>query len=153
MCRIPETVFLDAQHCIWASGDVAQFELNQLLREAETRGVQLGAAQEFAQLVIPAGGQRWTRDLAERFVRARNAHMKGFAAEMLLLTSIMVAFADAALEEVMPAHVASLRFLYTVQVLVFLGDGALAHLELLEELLAAHHDLFFPEETSIGRHH
>ena len=121
VCRVPETVFLDAQHCIWASGGVAQFELNQLLREAETRGVQLGAAQEFAQLVVPAGGKRWTRDLAERVVRADNAHMKAFAAEMLLLTSIMVAFADAALEEVMPAHVASLRFLYTVQVLVFLG--------------------------------
>ena len=61
---------------------------------------------------------------------------------MLLITPIMVAFADAAIEEVMPAHVASLRFLFTVQVLVFLGDGVLAHLELLEELLAAHHDLF-----------
>ena len=50
--------------------------------------------------------------------------MKAFAVEMLLLTSIMVAFADAALEEVMPAHVVSLRFLHTVQVLVFLGDGS-----------------------------
>ena len=113
VCRVPETVFLDAQHCTWASGGVAQFELNQLLREAETRGVQPGAAHEFAQLVVPASGRRWpsTRPLAERVVETRNAHIKGFAVEMLLRTPIMVAFADAAIEEVMPAHVASLRFL------------------------------------------
>ncbi len=142
LCRVPETMFLDAQHCIWASGGVAQFELNQLLCEAETRGVELAAVQEFLQLVVPAGGKRWTRDLAARVVRDDKAHMRAFASEMLLLTSIMVAFADAALEEVMPAHVATLRFLYTVQVMVFLGDGVLAHLRLLDEILAAHHDLF-----------
>lgn len=111
------------------------------IRKAETCGVQLGAVQEFIRLVVPAGGKRWTRDLTARVVRGDTAHMGSFANELLLLTSIIVAFADSALEEAMPAQVASLRFPYTVQVLVFLRDGVLAHLGLIEELLAAHHDL------------
>ena len=62
--------------------------------------------------------------------------------DRLTLVSVMVAFADAVLDEIMPVHVAALRFLYTAQVIIMMGDDALPHLPLLEEILAAHHDLF-----------
>ena len=140
--RVPECLYFDAQHAIWASGGVAQYEINQFLNETQQRGLQLTTTGEWLKLVRCPGNMRWKPDLARRCPGGNGTHIRGFASEMLLLVSCLVAFGDAALTDAMPAHVACLRFLYTIQVLILMGDRLLAHLALLEELLAAHHDLF-----------
>ena len=46
LCRIPECMYLDAQHSIWASGGVAQFHINQIILEAERNELQIPQMQE-----------------------------------------------------------------------------------------------------------
>jgi hypothetical protein len=44
--RVPETLYYDAQHCIWASGGVAQYEINQLILATQRQGLDVPAIQE-----------------------------------------------------------------------------------------------------------
>ena len=39
--RLPETVQWDAMHCIWASGGIGQYEVNQFVREVTRQGLPL----------------------------------------------------------------------------------------------------------------
>ena len=42
----------------------------------------------------------------------------------------------------MEAHITCLEMMYTIQCIIMLGNRALPHLDLLEQLLDAHHQLY-----------
>ena len=44
--RVPETVQWDAQHCIWASGGIGQYEANGFVQEAVNNGIPLDQIQD-----------------------------------------------------------------------------------------------------------
>ena len=43
--RLPETVQWDAMHCIWASGGIGQYQVNQFVREVTHRGLPLAQVE------------------------------------------------------------------------------------------------------------
>jgi len=105
----------------------------------------LPTIQAFMGTVSCCSAPRWRRPLQQRLGPNNNSsHIRAFASETLQLVEIFVAFADMVLEPagIMPGHVLCLRFLYTIQVIIMLGDEACNHIDRFEDLLSAHHTLY-----------
>ena len=69
-------------------------------------------------------GGHWTRALDMRIVDSPRAHIRAFADETVMLDICLVAFADMVLEPlgIMQEHVLCLRFLFTIQTMLLMGD-------------------------------
>ena len=150
--RIPESVYWDAQHSVWASGGVAQYEVNQFVLEAVRHGVMMGTLQEFLGCVrLPSsfGSKGIKFDLARRLQRGNDTHLKAFASEVLALTPCLLAFGEMVIvgsamevEEALRPHVTCLALLYCIQVIVFMGDRSCLVARLFDEIVQAHHELY-----------
>ena len=83
--RVPECIYWDPMHVVWASGGIAQYEVNQLLREAASRGVAWPNLQTFIDQVsfFRRGRRGLGWNLQRRIVDNERKHMRAFAAEML----------------------------------------------------------------------
>ena len=64
--RCPEKVLWDAQHSIWASGGIAQYEINQLLQQAMLDGMGMPNIQAFLRTVHLPGRPHCTLNLPLR---------------------------------------------------------------------------------------
>ena len=81
-------------------------------------------------------GGRWTRALDMRIVAGPGKHIRAFADETVMFVSCLVVFADMILEPlgIMQEHVLCLRFLYTIQTMLFMGDKALSSIPCLDNI-------------------
>ena len=143
ICRVPECVNWDAMHSIWASGGVAQYQINQFAHQMKLCGVSLADFDEFARL-IRLKGESYRMRLSSRLKRGDDAHLRAFANESLALVTCLTVFSDAVLVPagVMAEHVQCLRLLYTMQCILFMGDAARQHARLLGILAKQHLDLY-----------
>ena len=142
--RVPVSVYWDPMHCLWASGGLGQYEINQWLREVRRHGVPWATLQGFVLQVKVPGPTRCNVQLEQRYVGGPTFHLRGFAAEMLVIVPWLIAFGDMVLAPggLMFAHMACLRLLYDIQVIIMLGDAAHRIVGLLVQIVAAHHDLY-----------
>ena len=154
--RIPESVYWDAQHSVWASGGIAQYECNQFIQHVIGFGIIPDALQTFLRQVhLPkASGSPHIRcDVMRRLARGDGAHIRGFASELLCLVPCLVAFADMVLTpiEALTPHATCLRLLYTFQTIIMQGDRARDVVRLLDEIIDAHHELYLLLYPSCGK--
>ena len=150
IARLPFSVYWDWMHCLVASGGVAQYELNQLLRriadERDERGrkvMSINMVQDFAKfLVFPKeGGFTPKLRLADRLRDKPNKHIKAFAAEVLGWSVVLGLFCEMVLVPAgrLKAEVECFRLLGRIIYLLRLGNGCVARLRLLRTLLHEHH--------------
>ena len=142
--RVPECILWDAQHSIWASGGVAQYEGNQLMHETKSAGVRWPLIDSFVRQTRHPGGTRFRRSLSERVTSGVDKHMRAFAGEMICVVAALTLVCDMILTPaaVLPAHATCMRMLFTTQFIALMGDSGLPHMQLLDELLEAHQVLF-----------
>jgi hypothetical protein len=142
--RVPESICWDAQHTIWASGGVGQYEVNQFLRAVSLGGVAFQHTENFVRQVMHPWRVRWTKPLADRVLLGEATHVKAFAGETIVLVASLTALCDMVLTPaaILEPHATSMRMLFTIQCLVLLGDSSIPHLQLLDELLEAHQAIF-----------
>ena len=144
--RVPECIYWDPMHIIWASGGIAQYEVNHFLRKAVSRGVAWADLQGFVDQVkvLPDKKVGLSWNLQRRCVDNARKQIRAFAAEMLAAVPCLVAFGDMVMAPSgeMAGHLACLRLLYELQVLLFLGSRAHLFVDLLGEVVAAHHDMY-----------
>jgi len=142
--RCPEKVLWDAQHSIWASGGIAQYEINQLLQQAMRDGVGMPNIQAFLRTVHLPGRPHCTLNLSQRIAPGQNTHMRAYASDMLELVEICVALGDMVLEPggMMAGHVFCLRLLHSIQCIILRGDEACRLADRLDDLLDAHHQMY-----------
>ena len=144
---IPRCVFWDPMHTVWASGGVAQYEANQFMAQALRLGVCMDTMQSFLRTVsasVTEPKRRLKMSLSKRLVDGDNKHMRAFASEMLFLMPCMVALAELVIAPMgeMEHHISSLKLLYTIQVAVMWGDRSCQFVDLLNDIVDAHHQLF-----------
>jgi hypothetical protein len=144
--RIPECVYWDAMHTLWASGGISQYEANQFLHGVVRNGVRLDMLQNFIGTIVLPGGNTNNRRFrfCQRLVAGDNKHIRAFAGEMLMLVPCLILFSDMVLVPagVMEPQVACMRLLFTIQVVIMAGDRAADIVDFLDELIWAHHDLY-----------
>ena len=83
--RVPECIYWGPMHIIWASGGIAQYEVNHFLREAVSRGFAWADLQGFVDQVkvLPDKKVGLSWNLQRRCVDNARKHIRVFAAEML----------------------------------------------------------------------
>ena len=145
LANLPYSIYWDWMHCLVASGGVAQYELNQLLRRIQLL-VPLSRLQDFAHHVAFPKGSEFEPKLclADRMRNGPTKHIKAFASEMLGWIVIVGLFCELVIvpSERLKAEIECFRLLGRIVYLLRLGNGCVAKLSLLKTLLHEHHVRF-----------
>ena len=108
VAKIPDTLFWDSMHTVYASGGVAQYECNQYAQEIIGIDISRGQLAEFKNKFTFSPGRGHLRSfvLQERIVRGNESHLRGFASEVLMLVKMFNAFGKMVLGPVglLPRH-------------------------------------------------
>ncbi len=145
IARVPECLYWDAMHCIWASGGIAQYEANQFLLCTSEAGIPLRMVNEFKnRFVLPIGSKTLHAfDLEERVVPGIDKHIRGFAQEIMSLLVVLFTFGDLVLRPrgLLLRHVRCMELLYEITELLTKPQGRcdVPHLRVLN---SEHHALF-----------
>ena len=129
--RVPDCLYWDSQHCLCSSGGVAQYNLNQFLREL-SKECSMEQLDEFTSCL--SWPRSWPRLGKTFFVdRVNNqdgAHIKAFASEVISAVHVLDFFADIHLRpnNLLNLHTVCLAKLVKVFDLLHLGDGVVNHL-------------------------
>lgn len=146
IANLPHSAYYDWMHCLVASGGVAQYELNEIVKVFRTHGVSLEDIDEFVEtLHWPRSQSKLRRGFFQScFVSSENGHSRAFAAETLSAITALGKFADAVVKPLGVAsdHVACFDSLRLIADLLSSGDCALQHVDLLKRTLATHHERF-----------
>ncbi len=94
IAQIPVSLYYDSMHSLWASGGVAQYELNQFIVAVVDVGVSWEQLQTWLDLfVFPPGRQHLKSfKLSDRVVAGPDSHLRGFAGEVLSLVTVFAQF-------------------------------------------------------------
>ena len=144
--NMPEGIYYDWMHNLVASGGIAQYEVNQFLLLVLNSRVSLEDLAQFQKTVHYPKSYNSIRslDLAARLVNQPGAHIKAFAQEVLSLVPMMIFFAEMVLMPlgVLPEHTLCLRYLNDILHILRHGDGAVAFVNTLGNLVRQHHELY-----------
>ena len=117
VCPVKQTYY-DWMHVLVASGGVAQYEVNELVKKIRGAGIRLKILDEFASNVLMPKSRP---KLPSTFFQDRindedNSCIRGFAAEMLTCIPILALFNDTILEPtgLLSEHVLCFRYLATI---------------------------------------
>jgi hypothetical protein len=144
--RLPDSLYWDWMHCLVASGGIAQYQVNQLLRALCTIGIGLKDVDAFfSQIALPSGRSKLTRNFCQdRVVDKAEAHIRAFASEMISLVQMLGIFADAVVKPAggLPRHTLCLDRVRELLAILVMGDEACRYTARLKELLHEHHVLY-----------
>jgi hypothetical protein len=139
-------------HCLVASGGVAQFQCNLVLRNLKASGISLKDVDDFAsQVIVPKTWQRLTKTFfADRYVDGEKDHIKAFASEMISVIAILGIFLDAVVRPlgILRDHVSCFDDLRSIVHCLRLGDDVVPLVPRVRQLLRRHHEAFaalYPE--------
>ena len=146
VCPVKHTYY-DWMHVLVASGGVAQYECNELLKIIKGQGISLQQVDLFAsQLVLP---KRYNK-LPKTFFQDRvnfddNTCLRCFAADMLVCIQTLVLFNDIVLEPlgILTEHRQCFQWLADIVDILTQGPWALEFLPELSVTIAKHNDLYF----------
>lgn len=146
VCPVQQT-FFDWMHILIASGGVAQYECNELLKMVKGQGISLEQVDVFASKVV---FPKRHANLSKKFFQERvnfddNTCLRCFAGELLSALPILVLFSDIILEPLglLPEHRQCLQFLADILDILTQGPRALQLLPELASAIAGHNDLYF----------
>ena len=142
IAKVPDSVYFDMMHNVFASGGIAQYEVNQFVRTVKAKGIALETLQEFIDSVSQPG-RKLNLKLKERVVDKDGKHIRAFASEVLVLVHLLSFFATWVLEPEghMQQHVKCLALLAGITDILFCTDP-MSFIALLRNLLVQHHDLY-----------
>jgi hypothetical protein len=142
----PMCEFGDWMHGYVASGGIAQYELNQIVRVIVAENVALEEIDSWiTQIQLPRGMCKLKRCFfATRIVDRPDAHIKAFAAEVLTAVTLLGFFLDAI---VAPMKLAILQpyidcFVMLRIIFTILQRADIQDLELLKDATQTHHSLY-----------
>ena len=141
--NVPDCIFWDWMHCMVASGGIAQYELNQLLRRLRAR-LPLEKLDVFAsQYIVFEKRHKLKARFAERVVDSDGAHIRAFASEVLAMVTVVGVFLEVLRlpDDFLVREVQCFRLLHRIFDLLRLGDAVHGKLGLLRTLVAEHHRL------------
>ena len=136
--RVPECIYWDAMHSVYASGGLAQIVCNDFMLVVLREGIPLASLQSFCEQVALPSGLRLRLGLEERLRREAPWHMRAFASEMLDVIVCLNVFSSMVLEPegLLPDWVRGLALLLNVTVMMTcLGDRAFNFVDLFEQRL------------------
>ena len=146
VAQVPLKIYWDSQHAYFASGGLAQYQCNQLVRNVKRLGWTLEDLDEFAQSIKPP---RSTDKLRKRFFQTRirlrdGKKLKAFAGETLSVISVLGYFCDAILKprRTLESHTRCFDLLRLLTDIILLGDRALEKGDLLQRTQCEHMKLF-----------
>jgi hypothetical protein len=146
LVAMPDCIYWDHMHMVYASGGVAQYEVNQLVRNIRDKGVAFHEIDTWVQaLQFPKEGvtKLPKRFFADRVVDADGKHIRAYAGEMLTAICVLGFFCDEFLapEGILTDHLACLGHLRTMT------DIFTSHrhdlVDTLEQATVSHHVAFF----------
>jgi hypothetical protein len=144
--RFPEGICWDWMHCLVASGGVAQYECNQLLRALVQAGISLKQVDEFCKTIVSPKTRAKLKGtfFRDRVVDRDGAHLKAFASEMLTAIQALGIFMDVVVKQagVMAAHAACFDRLREIVLILSRGDEACNFTSTLRGILKDHHEAF-----------
>jgi hypothetical protein len=132
---IPDGIYWDSMHCLWASGGIAQFELAGFLFALREAGLPLSAVSEFKDTFRFAGNKNLKHfHLADRMPLYPGQHLRGFASEMLMVLVVLLAFSRKVLRpaNLLPDHCRCLELLQELRCIVM-------PLKVLPDMIKARH--------------
>jgi len=145
LVRFPEAMYFDSTHCLWSSGGVGQFHINQFVRRITTRtALTLEDLDDFAHKIRGAHKLR-KPFFCERVVDDDFACLRGFASEMLTCVRTLMLFVQVVLKASEGAariarEIECFEQLSTVAECLRRGKQADAQIAL--QAWQEHHDLF-----------
>ena len=145
LARFPESAYWDSQHVLFASGGVAQRELNQLLRRVSRLYPLADIDRVLKTIVFPrAFGKRLNMRLAQRVVNTDKAGARTFASETIALLAGMVAVCVELLEPraQLLEEVACLKLMAEISGLLRQGDAVVRSLPRLRRAIEEHNVRF-----------
>ena len=146
VAQVPRKIFWDSQHAYFASGGLAQYQCNQLVRQIIRCGWSLGELDEFAQTItLPKSAAKLPKRFFQRRIRLRDGKkFKAFAGETLSVISLLGYFCDAILKPkgALHSHTRCFDLLRLLTDIILLGDRALEKGDLLQRTQCEHMRLF-----------
>ena len=142
--NIPHSIYWDWMHTVVASGGVAQYELNQLLRRISTT-IPLVHLDAFAKLVNHPARLRPPKMRFEKRVRnSSGAHINAFASETLHIMDVVKLFCDAMGQQLEHLRDELKCFGLLFRIVQLLRQGRIVgeRLRLLRLLVLKHHTMF-----------
>jgi len=144
--QFPSTIYWDWMHCTFASGGVAQYQVNALAMCVCSTGLDLAALDAFVATVsIGSGRSKLSKTFfSDRIVSRPDAHMKAFASEMLTAIQVLGIFADVVLKPMgaLGPHLQCFDMLREIANTLVLGDVVATMMPRMREVTKAHHELF-----------
>lgn len=142
--KFPTTVYWDWMHCMFASGGVAQYNVNAFLLEIVRVGLPLADIDEFAaKITTPSSKQKLTRTFfQDRTVLRDGAHIKAFASEMITAIQVLGIFSDVVLLPmgVLGSHIKCFDLLRELSGTLVMGDVVATMLGRAREVMQNHHE-------------
>ena len=156
VANIPDSLYWDWMHTLCSSGGVVQYELNGILNRLKAVHKNLPKKlDEFKKFVVlPKSQQKVMKRLSfeDRMVAKPGKHIKAFAGEVLSMVEVFGLWLQLIVEPENVLVEETKCFLLMGRILFLLrsGDRVLSKLQLLQQLILEHHDLFvrlYPEEA------
>jgi hypothetical protein len=145
--NLPFSIYWDWMHCLVASGGVAQYELNQLLRRVAVL-CPLEHLDEFSKFVKLPERHRFDASFEERVQDNDGSHIRAFASEMLSMFIIVGLFLDAVFAPLGLLEPEIKCFRLLARILYQFRRGDEVQVGLLRSLILEHHRLavsLYPE--------
>ena len=144
VAKVPKSRYPDWFHNLLASGGIFQYQLNQVVLQLQSLGVQPAAVDAFPVVFPKAHTKLKKTFFADRYVKNDKAHLKAFGSEVMTALTKMCFFMDVVAAPVgaLVRHTRHLRQARCVVDLLLSGDLILGRLATLERLLQDHHELY-----------
>ena len=149
--RIPDTRFCDWMHNLCASGGVLQYHINAFCIAVVNMGdveeqMTLAHLDEFQRRVkLPSSHSKLDKSyFQDRTSTNPEAHIKGFAGEVLSIVTILQLFCTIVLVPVggLPQHVSLMQQAFEIVQLLRMGDAVVGHVDRLREVCLQYHTAF-----------
>ena len=143
LMRPPHFHFWDAMHCLYASGGVAQYQMNAYIYSLTQMGITVDDLDRFTNSTKGHRLQSKTF-FKDRFVKSKNAHMRVFASECVDVVLVLSLHADLVVARTgsLPEEVECLQCLACIAKILGKPNDIMQNLTALEETLHRHHVLY-----------
>ena len=146
LAKPPHSAYWDWMHCLVSSGGIAQYEINQLVRQLKTIGVNPDDIDTFSRTIVwPKSASRLpTVFFKKRCVDKPESHIRAFAGETLSAVVALGAFADAVVKPLglLPEFTACFDMLRNIVDILQKGEGAFLKMEVLKKAMRDHHIMY-----------
>ena len=153
LLNMPHGWYVDAMHCLYSSGGIAQYEVNGYCLAVMSEGISLEVLDTFA---ANCKGVKLNKTFfATRVVSGQNAHIRAFASEVIEAVYVLNLFNDLVVRKTgkLNQHVECLSLLHDITMILTNPPNAVLNKDILEQKLEAHQTNFIVLYHSVPKVH